>query len=152
MNVSLTQPNTIWERLLSALRNSPPMRYPDLGLTCLGLFVELVGVGAIVPIRSIYARDHGATAAETGLLGAGFMMGPALGGLMVDAFGYTSPFIFGGVMSLSTALFLMIKMTNRRPGERPDESTDALNGEDGAKAARQVPRKLFMAGLIATLL
>ncbi len=231
--------------MLSAIRNSPPMRYPDLGLICLGLFIELVGVGAIVPIRSIYARNHGATAAEIGLLGAGFllgqflfqypggwasdkwgrkpllvagiaiagvisflflmndnpwyfislrfiegaaggaiapaanayvmdavpakergaafgwigsafsagfMMGPALGGLMVDAFGYASPFIFGGVTSLVTALFLTIKMTNRRPGERPAESADSQGVEESTKAGQQAPRKLFMAGLIATLL
>lgn len=221
------------------------MRYPDLGLICLGLFVELIGVGAIVPIRSIYARDHGATAAEIGFLAAGFllgqfvfqypggwasdrwgrkpllvggiavagvisflflandnpwyfialrfiegaaggaigpvanayvmdavpakergaafgwlgsafsagfMMGPALGGLMVDAFGYASPFIFGGVTSLGTALFLLRKMTNRKPGERPAEIASTEGEAADAKPAVQVPRKLFMSGLLATLL
>src|SRR5947209_16694524 len=215
MSVRVAQPNPIWGRLLSAIRNSPPMRYPDLGLICLGTFVELVGVGAIVPIRTIYARNHGATAAEIGLLGAGFllgqflfqypggwasdkwgrkpllvagvaiaglisflfllndapwyfialrfiegaaggaiapaanayvmdsvparergaafgwlgsafsagfMMGPAIGGLMVDAFGYASPFIFGGITPLVVALYLIRKMTNRKPGEKPAAS------------------------------
>lgn len=244
MSLNWAQPNKIGARLLSAIRNSPPMRYPDLGLICLGTFVELVGVGAIVPIRSIYARDHGATAAEIGLLGAGFllgqflfqypggwasdkwgrkplliagitiaglisflfllndnpwyfialrfiegaaggaigpaanayvmdavpakergaafgwlgsafsagfMMGPAIGGLMVDALGYTSPFIFGGITSLLTALFLMVKMKNRKPGESPVQSAEEDTTADDHKTKRQIPKSLFVPGLIATL-
>jgi hypothetical protein len=48
-----TQRNSIWARFLAWARNTPPLRYPNLGLICLGLFVDLIGVGAIVPVRAI---------------------------------------------------------------------------------------------------
>lgn len=228
------------------VRNSPPMRYPDLGLICLATFVELVGVGAIVPVRAIYARDHGATMAELGLMAsafllggflfqlpagwasdkwgrkplmvigvtvagiisflfllndqplyfivlrfiegaaggaiapaanayvmdaipekergsafgwlgsafsAGFMMGPAIGGIMVDAFGYSAPFIFGGTTALITAGFLAVKMSNRKPGDKPVEIEvvhDETTTEDD-KPRRQIPRQLFVPGLVAAI-
>ena len=69
------QQNKILARFLLWIRNSPPMRYPDLGLICLGSFVMLVGVGAIVPIRTIYARDHGSTLAEIGFMASAFLLG-----------------------------------------------------------------------------
>jgi len=241
-----TQPNNLWARLVSSIRNSPPMRYPDLGLICLALFVELVGVGAIVPIRTIYAREMGATMAELGLMAsafllggllfqlpggwasdrwgrkpllvmgvavagvvsflfllndhpwyfimlrfiegaaggaiapsanayvmdtvpekergsafgwlgssfsAGFMMGPAIGGVLVDAFGYAAPFIFGGVTSLATALLLTFKMSNRKPGGEPLElvETTAQADVDEAKAKRHIPKQLFVPALIGAL-
>src|SRR5919204_3407450 len=241
MNLQLAQPNSVRERLVASVRRSMPARYPDLGLICLGLFVMLLGVGAIAPIRAIYARDHGATMAELGLMAsafllgqfvfqlpggwasdrwgrkpllvlgvavagvvtfmfllsdhpwyfialrfvegaasgaiipsanayvidavpakergaafgwlgsafsAGFMLGPAIGGLMVDALGPTSPFIFGGITPLVVAVFLVRKMTNRKPGGNPanepagGEGLDTSPGE--APGRRQVPRRLFV--------
>jgi hypothetical protein len=47
------------ERLIGAARNSPPMRYPELGLLCVAILVQLVGVGAVIPIRTIYAEEQG---------------------------------------------------------------------------------------------
>jgi DHA1 family multidrug resistance protein-like MFS transporter len=222
------------------------VRYPDLGLICLGVFIMLIGVGAVVPIRAIYARDHGAAAAELGLLGssfllgtfmfqlpggwisdkwgrkpllvfgiaiagiisfafllwdnpwyfivlrfvegaaggaiqpasnayimdavpakergaafgwlgsafsAGFMLGPAAGGIMVDTLGYTSPFIFGGLTSIITAVFLLRRMHNRRPGERPtgaESEVESVGAE--APVRKQIPRKLFRPALFSTLL
>jgi MFS transporter, DHA1 family, multidrug resistance protein len=237
---------SIWARFLAWARNTPPLKYPNLGLICLGLFVDLVGVGAIVPVRAIYARDAGATMAELGMMAsgfllgqflfqlpggwlsdrigrkpllvagvavvgvmsflfllddspwyfitlrflegaaggaiipaanayvidsvpakergaafgwvgsansAGFMLGPAIGGVMGDWFGYTSPFIFGGVASLLTAALLWAKMTNPKPGAEPlpDEPDGAAVVEEG-KIERRVPRRLFapaLAGAIA---
>src|SRR5438477_8301926 len=115
MSLSLAQPNTARGRVVSAVRNSPPMRYPDLGLICLGLFVELVGVGAIVPIRSIYARDHGATAAEIGLLGAGFLLGQFLfqypGGWASDKWG-RKPLLIAGITIAGVISFLFLMNDN----------------------------------------
>ena len=239
------QPYMLWARLLAAVRNSMPFRYPDLGLICLGAFIELIGVGAIVPIRTIYARDHGSTAYEIGLMGsafllgqlafqlpggwasdkwgrkpllvagigiagvisfafllsdnpwyfivlrfvegaaggaigpasnayvmdavprkergaafgwlgsafsAGFMMGPAIGGLMVDGLGYASPFIFGTVTSLGTALFLWKRMVNRRPGDRVAVvEDDAAPEEPENKNRPLVPRSLFVPALTGAL-
>ena len=240
------QANNMWARFLVWLRNSPPMRYPDLGLICLGSFVMLIGVGAIVPIRTIYARDHGSSMAEIGfmasafLLGqfimqlpggwasdkfgrrpilvsgigisglilflfllndnpwyfiglrfaegissgvigpaanayvidsvpakdrgvafgwlgsafsAGFMMGPAIGGFMVDTLGYEAPFIFGGVTSILVAVFLARKMSGRA---KPDESiSPVLSPEETtaeqARVKRQVPSRLFIPALIGAL-
>jgi DHA1 family multidrug resistance protein-like MFS transporter len=226
------------------IRNSPPLRYPELGLICLGAFIELVGVGAVVPIRAIYAREHGATAEEIGLLGsgfllgqflfqlpagwasdkwgrkpvivtgmalaglitflfllndqpwyfislrflegmvaggvnpaanayvmdivprkergvafgwlgssisAGFMMGPAIGGILADTLGYNAPFIFGGATILVTALFLAVKMTNRKPGALLAEPLEPESDADAHKARPRVPRQLFVPALVAAL-
>ncbi len=246
MATSTLQQNNIWARFLAWVRNSPPMRYPDLGLICLGSFVMLIGVGAIVPIRTIYARDHGSSMAEIGfmasafLLGqfimqlpggwasdkfgrrpvlvsgiavsgvilflfllndnpwyfiglrfaegissgvigpaanayvidsvpakdrgaafgwlgsafsAGFMMGPAIGGFMVDTLGYEAPFIFGGVTSLLVALFLARKMSGRT---KPEEAiAPVLSVEEAiaeqSRIKRQVPSRLFIPALIGAL-
>jgi DHA1 family multidrug resistance protein-like MFS transporter len=222
-------------------------RYPDLGLICVGVFIMLIGVGAVVPIRAIYARDHGATAAELGLMAssfllgtfmfqlpggwlsdkwgrkpllvfgiaiagvisfafllwdnpwyfiilrfvegaaggaiqpasnayiidsvpakergaafgwlgsafsAGFMLGPAAGGIMVDTLGYASPFIFGGVTSIITAVFLLKRMRNRKPGERPagDTEDEVPGAITEAPVRKQIPRSLFRPALFSTLL
>lgn len=240
--------NSLWAKLMAAIRNSPPMRYPELGLICVAVFVDLLGVGAITPIRAIYARDHGATMAELGLMAsafllgglvlqypggwasdkwgrkpllvfgvavagiisilfllsdhpwyfislrfiegaagaaigpaanayvmdavparergaafgwlgsafsAGFMLGPAIGGLMVDSLGYMSPFIFGGVTSLITAFYVMRKMKNYRPGEavsaQVSQGQDAPPAEDDSKNKRKIPGKLFVPALVGAL-
>ena len=52
---------------------------------------------------------------------AGFMMGPAIGGPMSDWLGYTSPFLFGGITSMITAAFLVLKDDQRQAGsQKPD--------------------------------
>src|SRR5206468_6845826 len=75
MKARRAHPNTLRQRLAASVRGSMPVRYPDLGLICLGLFVMLVGVGAIAPIRAIYARDHGSTMEELGLMASAFLLG-----------------------------------------------------------------------------
>ncbi|MDQ5824874.1 MAG: MFS transporter [Chloroflexota bacterium] len=248
MSAIPVQANSWSNRMRNVINNNPMFRYPDLGLICLGVFVMLVGVGAVVPVRSIYARDLGATAAELGLMAssfllgtfmfqlpggwisdkwgrkpllvfgiavagiisfafllwdnpwyfivlrfvegaaggaiqpasnayvmdavpakergaafgwlgsafsAGFMLGPAMGGIMVDTMGYASPFIFGGVTSLLTAAFLLKRMHNRRPGERPPgaevpSEVAAVGAEPAVR--KQIPRHLFRPALFSTLL
>ncbi len=249
MIAGVKRQNNLLERLKSWVRNSPPMRYPDLGLISLGLFIMLVGVGAIIPVRSIYAREHGSTMAELGMMAsgyllgqflfqlpggwasdklgrkplliagivvsglisflflandnpwyfialrfvegaaggaiapsanayvidtvpakergaafgwigaansAGFMMGPAIGGVMSDWFGYTAPFIFGGVLTLLTALFLAVKMTNRKPDARAGEpeagEQNKAEVETEGKSTRRVPKQLFRPALAGALL
>ena len=247
MSTKAVQQNKIWARLLAWIRNSPPLRYPDLGLICLGSFVMLIGVGAIVPIRAIYARDHGSNMAEIGfmasafLLGqfvmqlpggwasdkfgrrpvlvsgigvsgvilflfllndnpwyfiglrfaegissgvigpaanayvidsvpvkdrgaafgwlgsafsAGFMMGPAIGGFMVDALNYEAPFIFGGVTSLLVAVYLARKMSGRTKPEdavAPVQSVEEAAVAEEARIKMQVPSRLFIPALIGAL-
>ncbi|MEO6458289.1 MAG: MFS transporter [Chloroflexia bacterium] len=247
MATKTLQQNKIWARLLAWVRNSPPLRYPDLGLICLGSFVMLVGVGAIIPIRTIYARDHGSNMAEIGfmasafLLGqfvmqlpggwasdkfgrrpvlvsgigvsgvilflfllndnpwyfiglrfaegissgvigpaanayvidsvpakdrgaafgwlgsafsAGFMMGPAIGGFMVDTLGYEAPFIFGGVTSLMVAIYLARKMSGRTKPEDAAtlvQPTEEAAIAEEARIKRQVPSRLFIPALIGAL-
>ncbi|HKP51277.1 MAG TPA: MFS transporter [Chloroflexia bacterium] len=238
-----TQSNNLRSRLTSAIRTNPLVRYPDLGLMCLGIFVMFVGIGAVIPIRTIYAREHGADMNEIGwmasafILGlfisqipggwasdkwgrkplvvtgvavagvmcammllndhpwyfitlrfieglasgaigpaanayvldtvpakergaaygwlgsafsAGFMMGPAIGGIMVDWLGYASPFIYGSVTTLATALFLGLKMTNRKPGAKSAESEAEAAPEEG-KVKRHIPRNLFAPAFVAAL-
>ncbi|HUP26916.1 MAG TPA: MFS transporter [Chloroflexia bacterium] len=246
MATGTLQQRTLWTRFLLWVRNSPPMRYPDLGLICLGSFVMLVGVGAIVPIRTIYARDHGSSMSEIGfmasafLLGqfamqlpggwasdkfgrrpvlvtgitvsglilflfllndnpwyfiglrfvegaasgvigpaanayvidsvpakdrgaafgwlgsafsAGFMMGPALGGFMVDLVGYEAPFVFGGITSLMVAVFLLWKMSGRTKAESVQVAaqSDEDIAAESARSKRQVPSRLFVPALIGAL-
>jgi MFS family permease len=267
LNVSIAQPANLWTRLAAWIRNSPPVRYPDLGLICIGSFVLLVGVGAVVPVRTIYARDHGANMAEIGFMAsafilgqflfqlpggwasdrwgrkpllvsgiaitglisflfllndhpwyfialrfiegaatgatnpaanayvidsvpprergaafgwlgsafsAGFMVGPAIGGFMVDLLGYASPFLFGGTLTLLTALFLALRMADRRPGTTPAPApapdADELPGnyvqDSGSGPAdresegerehehareRRIPGALFVPALIGAL-
>ena len=255
MQFSQAQPDSLLRRIQTRLQDNILFRYPDLGLICLGVFIMLIGVGAVVPVRSIYARDHGATAAELGLMAssfllgtfmfqlpggwisdkwgrkpllvfgiaiagiisfafllwdhpwyfivlrfiegaaggaiqpasnayvmdtvpakergaafgwlgsafsAGFMLGPAAGGFMVDGFGalfgsgvgYASPFIFGGVTSLITALLLVKRMHNRKPGDKPAEVVDSVNAPVSGEtpARKQIPRHLFRPALFSTLL
>lgn len=246
MKLTTAQQTNPGSRALARFRNNPMLRYPELGLMCLGIFVMLVGIGAVVPIRAIYARDHGATMEELGLLGsslligqflfqlpggwasdkfgrkplmiagmvvagfmsfafllndhpwyfitlrfiegvagaaifpaanayvmdavpakergaafgwlgsatsAGFMIGPAVGGPMVDAFGYASPFVFGGVAILVVAFVLAIKMQNIKPGERPPAPEVETNGVTDNRPKRQIPSRLFIPSLIgATVL
>lgn len=246
MGTAQAQRNSIWAKFLAWARNTPPLKYPNLGLICLGLFVDLVGVGAIVPVRAIYARDAGATMVELGMMAsgfllgqflfqlpggwlsdrigrkpllvagvatvgimsflfllndspwyfialrfiegaaagaiipaanayvidsvpakergsafgwvgsansAGFMLGPAIGGVMGDWFGYSAPFIFGGVASVLTAAFLWAKMTNPKPGTEPlPAEPDGAAVVEVGKFERRVPSRLFvpaMAGAIA---
>ncbi len=75
------------------------------------------------------------------------MMGPAIGGLMVDWLGYAAPFIYGSVTTLATAVFLGFKMTNRKPGVRSAESELEAVADEG-KSKRHIPdeyRHLFYA-------
>jgi hypothetical protein len=65
-------------------------------------FLEGAASGAITPAANAYVMDavppeeRGAAYGWIGAsFSAGFMMGPAIGGLMVDAFGYSAPFIVG---------------------------------------------------------
>lgn len=243
MNTKETKSKPVVVRLTSALRENMLFRYPDLGLICLGIFVMLVGVGAVIPIRTIYAREHGASMQEIGWIAsafivglfvsqlpggwasdkwgrkpllvagvtvaglmcflmllndhpwyfialrfiegmasgaigptsnayvldavpakergaaygwlgssfsAGLMMGPAIGGVMVDWFGYVTPFLFGGTTTLAVALFLALKMTNRKPGEGAAENEPAVKAEEH-KPARQIPRSLFVPAMIGAL-
>ncbi len=243
--------NSPLEGISAWVRNSPLMRYPDLGLICIGIFIMLVGVGAVVPVRTIYARNMGATLEEIGfmassfLLGqllfqfpggwasdkwgrkpimvagvaigglisflfllndapwyfialrfvegvssgvvvpaanayvidtvpekergaafgwlgsafsAGFMMGPAIGGPMSDWLGYTSPFLFGGITSMITAAFLVLKMTNVRPGAKGPTIDDAGIAvamapklEEPEKRSTLVPKSLFAPALIGAM-
>ena len=239
------QQNSLWVRLVAWVRNSPPVRYPDLGMISLGVFILLVGVGAIVPVRTIYAREHGSTMAELGMMAsgfllgqflfqlpggwlsdkwgrkpllvagivvsgaisflflasdnpwyfialrfiegaasgaispaanayvidvvppkergaafgwigsatsAGFMMGPAIGGVLSDWYGYTTPFIFGGVTSLITAAFLLARMSNTKPGAAVAGIVDEPEAKEAdGKNTKAVPRQLFVPALISVL-
>lgn len=244
MRIISPQLNNLPNRVRGALVNSPVMRYPDLGLICVGVFIMLIGVGAVVPVRSIYARDHGANPAELGLLAssyllgtflmqipggwasdrwgrkpllvagiavagvisfafllwdhpwyfiglrfvegaaggaispaanayvmdtvpaeergaafgwlgssisAGFMLGPAAGGIMVDVLGFASPFIFGGVTSILTAAFLLRRMRNYMPGAKPSELAGETPEAAEAQARRQIPAELFRPALLSAL-
>lgn len=245
MHPASIQSNSIRGRFRAALSNNPLLRYPDLGLICFGIFIMLIGVGAIIPVRTIYARDHGANPAELGLMAsafmlgtfvmqlpgglisdrwgrkpllilgiavsgvisfvfllwdqpwyfialrfiegaaggainpaanayvmdtvpvkergaafgwlgsafsAGFMLGPAVGGIMGDTIGFESPFIFGGVSSIATAVFLSRKMRNYKPGQRPSELVEAAADETGeAPSRKQIPKSLFRPALIGAM-
>ncbi len=245
------QQNSLWERLKSWVQNSPPVRNRDLGLISLGLFIMLVGVGAVLPVRTIYAREHGSTLAELGMMAsgyllgqfifqlpggwlsdrwgrkpllvvgivvsglisflflandnpwyfialrfiegaasgalvpaanayvidvvpakergaafgwvgaansAGFMLGPAIGGIMSDWLGYVAPFLFGGITSLATAAFLMAKMSNKKPTVGTVEAKDSVAAGEGSAASesegrnsKAVPPQVFWAALISAL-
>src|SRR5436190_960096 len=247
MSSRIAQPNSLRARLAASYRDSMPVRYPELGLICLGLFVMLVGVGAIAPVRAIYAREHGATMEELGfmasafLLGqfvsqypggwasdrwgrkpilvfgvavagvisfmfllsdnawyfialrflegatagavmpasnayvidsvptkergaafgwlgsafsAGFMMGPAIGGLLSDLINPIAPFVFAGVVPLIVAVFLQRKMPNRKPGSQQRAVADEQPAESvhEANSRRQVPRQLFVPALAGAII
>src|SRR6476469_2469161 len=250
MRAITREQNSLWGRLIGWVKNSPPVRYPDLGMIAFGLFILLVGIGAIVPVRTIYAREHGSSMAELGMMAsgfllgqflfqlpggwlsdrwgrkpllitgiiisglisflflasdnpwffivlrfvegaasgavmpsanayvidvvpskergaafgwigaansAGFMMGPAIGGVLSDLYGYTVPFIFGGVTALATAAFLMARMSNTKPGaqaaktETVGETEDIAKSESEAKNTKVIPRQLFVPALVSVL-
>lgn len=103
--------SNIVNRITSWVANSPLRRYPDLGLICLGIFIMLVGVGAIVPVRSIYARDHGATMEEIGLMASSFLLGQFIfqlpGGWASDRWG-RKPILVAGVLLGAIVSFLFL--------------------------------------------
>jgi MFS transporter, DHA1 family, multidrug resistance protein len=105
------QQNSLWARFTGWVRNSPPVRYPELGMISLGVFILLVGVGAIVPVRTIYAREHGSTLAELGMMASGFLLGQFLfqlpGGWLSDKWGRKPLLVAGIVVSgIISLLFL----------------------------------------------
>src|SRR5215831_13944822 len=111
MILLLKQQNSLLERFKAWVRTSPPVRNPDLGLISLGLFILLVGVGAVVPVRTIYAREHGSTMAELGMMASGFLLGQFLfqipGGWLSDRWGRKPLLVVGIVVSgLVSFLFL----------------------------------------------
>ncbi len=102
----------ITNKIASWARNTPIARYPDLGLICLGIFIMLVGVGAIVPVRAIYARDHGATLEEIGFMASAFLLGQFLfqlpGGWASDRWGRKPILVVGvAVGAIVSFLFLL---------------------------------------------
>lgn len=112
MEVSIRRERaTPTNRIATWIRNSPLIRYPDLGLICLGVFIMLVGVGAIVPVRAIYARDHGATLEEIGLMASAFLLGQFIfqlpGGWASDKWG-RKPILVTGVAVGAIVSFLFL--------------------------------------------
>ncbi|MEO5951196.1 MAG: MFS transporter, partial [Chloroflexia bacterium] len=102
---------SLGNRISSWVANHPLRRYPDLGLICLGVFIMLVGVGAIVPVRAIYARDHGATLEEIGLMASAFLLGQFIfqlpGGWASDKWG-RKPILVTGVFIGAIVCFLFL--------------------------------------------
>lgn len=99
------------KRLRSRAGNSMLLSNPDLGLICLGVFVMLVGVGAIIPVRAIYARDHGATPAELGLMASSYLLGSFAmqlpGGIASDRWG-RKPLLVSGIAAAGIITFLFL--------------------------------------------
>jgi MFS family permease len=91
------------------------VRYPDLGLIALGLFILLVGIGAIVPVRTIYAREHGSSMAELGMMASGFLLGQFLfqlpGGWLSDRWG-RKPLLIAGIVTSGLISFLFLANDN----------------------------------------
>jgi DHA1 family tetracycline resistance protein-like MFS transporter len=102
-------------------------------------------------LDTVPAKERGAAYGWLGsAFSAGFMMGPAIGGIMVDWLGYASPFIYGSITTLATALFLGLKMTNRKPGAKSAESEAEAAPEEG-KVKRHIPRNLLVPAFVAAL-
>jgi MFS family permease len=112
MEASVSRERTgIANRISNWVANSPLRRYPDLGLICLGVFIMLIGVGAIVPVRAIYARDHGATLEEIGLMASAFLLGQFIfqlpGGWASDKWG-RKPILIAGVFIGAVVCFMFL--------------------------------------------
>jgi MFS family permease len=128
-------------------------------------FVEGISSGVVVPAANAYVIDtvpEKERGVAFGWLGsafsAGFMMGPAIGGPMSDWLGYMSPFLFGGVTSMITAAFLMLKMTNVRPGAKSPTMEEvriavsmATKLEEPERRSTLVPKSLFAPALIGAM-
>lgn len=111
MDIATAQPNRLRGRIARWISESPPVRYPDLGLMCLGIFIMLIGVGAVVPVRSIYARNQGATMVELGLMASAFLLGQFLsqmpGGWASDKWG-RKPLLVGGIAISGVISYLFL--------------------------------------------
>lgn len=138
-------------------------------------FIEGAAGGALGPAANAYVIDSvpaSERGAAFGWLGsafsAGFMLGPAIGGVMADLLGYYAPFLFAGTFALTTAFVLWRKMPGHRPSpdvlsRQPAVSDEQLALDEPQNLAlspqpsvlrpqRQLPRRLFVPALLTALL
>jgi MFS family permease len=132
-------------------------------------FIEGAASGALAPaanayvIDSVPARERGSAFGWLGsAFSAGFMIGPAIGGVMADLIGYYAPFIFATVICLATAGVLVRKMPghNAEKLAREARATEAAQAQEGGEeererregSSRQIPGRLFIPALLTALL
>lgn len=83
-----------------------------------------------------------------GSYGAGFIFGPALGGVLFDHWGFAAPFAVSGSLALIALVLALVMVPETRPQRAAKlKLTGALSGWKGLRAT--LPRSLY---LFATLL
>jgi multidrug resistance protein len=121
------------------------------GALSAGLFPASMGIVADIVPEQQRARWVGYV---MGAYGAGFILGPTLGGLLFDTFGFAAPFLVSAVLASCAfiAAFILVPET-RTPEVRRRERLRARREADSAFAPEQsfwdtLPRPLYLLGAL----
>lgn len=84
---------------------------PSFWLIVLGRMVQAIGAGVVMPfsvtmMMLLFTKEQRGTAMGLSsiVIGLAPAIGPTLGGMLIDAFGWRSPFVFVGALALVLAL------------------------------------------------
>jgi MFS family permease len=81
---------------------------------------------------------------------AGFIFGPALGGVLFDHWGYAAPFAVSGILALLALVLAVVMVPETRPASTPVQKLKPIAGQTGLRAMwHSWPRPIY---LFATLL
>ena len=103
-----------------------------LGIANAASFVSLLAA-----LMTLYPNKVAKIVAATELFfGIGYMLGPALGGLLYSTGGFVLPFLVSGLVSLLVPISLVFAMPAARP---PENNKNVNNGSRGTPAMIQIP-------------
>lgn len=76
---------------------------------------------------------------------AGFIFGPALGGLLFDHWGYAAPFAISGILALLALVLAAVMVPETRPAFTPVQKLKPIAGQTGLVAMwRSLPRPIYL--------
>jgi DHA1 family tetracycline resistance protein-like MFS transporter len=84
-----------------------------------------------------------------GSYGLGFILGPGVGGILYDSFGFVAPFAISAVLATLGFILALIVVPETRTKE--ERRIKAVNTETGSKSKGALPRPLYIFGTLLLL-